>query len=67
MTLNDTVFDLAEDATDMLAILTSEVFVGLAIAFGLVVWIIAGKRDGIGQHAEHDDLHPVPPTTSHRC
>jgi hypothetical protein len=67
MTLTDTVLDLAEDVTDMLFILTSEVFVGLAIAFGLVIWIVAGKRDGIGHHADQDDLHPVPPTRSHRC
>jgi hypothetical protein len=66
MTMTDTVLDLAEDVTDMLSILTSEVFVGLAIAFGLVVWIVTGKRDGIGHHAEQQDQHPVPPATSNR-
>jgi hypothetical protein len=72
MTLTDTVLDLAEDVTDMLGIVTSEVFVGLAIALGLVVWIVAGKRDGIGRHPEPqenlhpENLHPVPPAASHR-
>ena len=68
MTLTDTVLDLAEDASDLLSILTSEVFVGLAIAFGLVVWIIAGKRDGLNLHPHRQqDINPVPPATSHRC
>lgn len=62
MTTTDAVLDLAEDVTDILALLTSEVFVGLLVAFGLVIWVFAGKRDGSGAPAEdHRDSEPATP------
>ena len=62
MTPTDAVLELAEDVTDILAVLTSEVFVGLLIAFGLMIWIVTGKRDGLGRHVEdHQDSEPATP------
>lgn len=63
MTLTDTVLDLAEDVTDFMSILASEVFVGLVVATGLVIWILAGKRDGFNLHSGRDDTGPATRTS----
>lgn len=55
MTLTDTVLDLAEDVSEFMSILASEVFVGLVVATGLVIWILAGKRDGFNLHPRHGE------------
>jgi hypothetical protein len=66
MTLTDTVVDLAENVTEFMSILASEVFVGLVVATGLVIWVLAGKRDGFNLHRGHDDTSPSARTSSHR-
>lgn len=50
-----TVFETAGGLAGILALLANELVIGLSVAVGLIVWLVAGRRDDGGDtnHRPH--------------
>lgn len=60
MTPTDAFFDIADNVTDTVSFMASEIVVGLIVAVGLLLWIISGQREPRHHNADRDRASPRP-------